>query len=407
MHYRYRPVTNALFVMALGCKQPATSDTGTDSDTGPNLEACAGAPADGRFCFGEASIPKLIDHPRVARGGMIGPGTAESFVILSFDFSSHITSVTAVDGALVFGPTIDLPDSPDGYSHPRIHLANIDGTPLPDVIWTSMTVPPGYLTNANGTFGAFQTIVLPADDIGGGGLLPIDIDGDGQSELLKDSGGSARLLRLIDGTWTAQGPNFEVLFEVPGCHTFWDGLAADFTGDGLDDVAFIGPPEGDEPPACMDPPPNGEIKILVTNPQTNLLEEKPRIVTEHRSESIASGDFDGDGALDLVASGLFAQTIVVMRGLGNGAFGEPQPVGEGIRAIRGDFDGDGQDELAATSSDYNIWFVDSVISQPTWTQAEGLFGLVLAAADLNADGIDDIAAVDINGPVLRIFLSQS
>ncbi len=69
--------------------------------------------------------------------------------------------------------------------------------------------------------------------------------------------------------------------------------------------------------------------------------------------SLASGDFDTDGHLDLVASGGDSGYVLVYPGLGDGTFGAPSafiagPSLDGVTT--GDFDGDGHLDIAAGSS---------------------------------------------------------
>ena len=69
-----------------------------------------------------------------------------------------------------------------------------------------------------------------------------------------------------------------------------------------------------------------------------------------RKRSVAWGDFDGDGDLDLVA-GHWAGEIVLYENDGHGALGSPNDIGNGAGDVRslipGDYNGDGNLDLAA------------------------------------------------------------
>jgi hypothetical protein len=79
----------------------------------------------------------------------------------------------------------------------------------------------------------------------------------------------------------------------------------------------------------------------------------PLVETGLHPVSLASGDFDGDGRLDLVVANFDSNTVSVMRGLGEGRLAAKvdYPTGAGPRSVvMGDVNGDGQLDVVAASS---------------------------------------------------------
>src|SRR5207245_4737604 len=73
------------------------------------------------------------------------------------------------------------------------------------------------------------------------------------------------------------------------------------------------------------------------------------------ARSVAVGDFNEDGILDLAVVG-FTGTVEVLLGYGNGAFQPAQSyggVGPGVSVAVGDFDHDGHLDLAVANSSWD------------------------------------------------------
>jgi hypothetical protein len=136
---------------------------------------------------------------------------------------------------------------------------------------------------------------------------------------------------------------------------------------------------------------------------------------------LAAGDFNGDGQLDLAVVFDIANSIEILLGQGDGTFVQtplipiPDFTGYGQSLAVGDFDGDGKLDLAVTKTDFsNTLFAlfvfpgigDGTFGTPTET---GLTATAtqLLAADFNGDGKADLAAINsYPSTVLDVFLSQ-
>jgi hypothetical protein len=71
----------------------------------------------------------------------------------------------------------------------------------------------------------------------------------------------------------------------------------------------------------------------------------------------ATGDFDGDGNLDLVAANKNDQTVSILLGDGAGSFGAATAYasgGSGVHVAVGDFNEDGDPDVVTANSDGNV-----------------------------------------------------
>lgn len=176
-----------------------------------------------------------------------------------------------------------------------------------------------------------------------------DFDGDGRTDLLlSDSGGSQNVTQI----WINQGSRFlEANAALPG-FSFEALASGDFDNDGLEDVWISGYSYG--PPYALD----SQIwRNIGAGGFTNIDAGLPGLW----AGSLAWGDFDNDGLLDLVLCG-YAKTepiTQVWRNTGNGFTninaGLPG-LGEGSVAW-GDYDNDGRLDLLLTGH-ANDWSGD-------------------------------------------------
>jgi hypothetical protein len=134
--------------------------------------------------------------------------------------------------------------------------------------------------------------------------------------------------------------------------------------------------------------------------------------------SIATADFDGDGAPDVAMADPGADRVSVMRNEGGGALGAPEDyalTGAGPREIAvADIDGDGANDLLtadATSASVSVLFNDGFgrflapirFETPGSVTNEASF----ATGDFNGDGWVDVALANWQDAELHILLNQS
>src|SRR5579863_4874192 len=152
-----------------------------------------------------------------------------------------------------------------------------------------------------------------------------------------------------------------------GNGTFTSASGSPFTvGSGLYSIAvgdFNG--DGNLDLAVMDAN-NGAVSVLLGNGKGSFaaVSGSPFAVG-NAPYSLVVGDFNGDGNLDLAVTYFYASTVSVLLGVGDGTFSAatnfPTDGGHGSVAI-GDFNGDGRMDLAVANSDSNDV---SILLQPT------------------------------------------
>ena len=130
-------------------------------------------------------------------------------------------------------------------------------------------------------------------------------------------------------------------------------------------------------------------------------------------QAVASGDFNGDGKMDLATADSSGNSVTILLGNGDGTFQAPTTysVGNGPTAlIAADFNGDGKLDLAVVNDNANTVSILLGNGDGTFQSAQdyavGSGPRSIVAADFNGDGQVDLAISNISSNTVSILLGN-
>ncbi len=298
------------------------------------------------------------------------------------------------DGTFTLGQSFVTAGTPSGVavgayngdSVPGLAIAN-QGTSSSATVPDIVSIVSGY---GDGTFAVAPPFTTTADPTNAvSSLATADFNNDGRPDLA--AGFSPATAGNPDGVG--------VLFSIPGfgfgqpittgvastsTGSTWEA-SGDFNGDGLPDVAL-----------SVDG--TGSIAVLPGAPDIDG-HGSGTFLTEIDAGSnldgpIVSGDFNGDGKLDLVAVESGTNDVAVLLGNGDGAFQTAliSSLGSAVTSMAlGDLNNDGKLDLAVTTT-AGVWVLlgngdgsfQAAVNLPSTAST------FVAAADLNNDGKVDL-----------------
>jgi Ca2+-binding RTX toxin-like protein len=243
------------------------------------------------------------------------------------------------------------------------------------------------LGNGKGSFGTAKTAAAGASPIAS---VTGDFNGDGKLDLATASLSSDTVSVLLgsgDGTF-GTASTLKVGSKPNSL------IAADFDGDGKLDLATANADSG-----------AGNLSLLLGKGDGTFSNRTLSNRSQDKEPfAVATGDFDGDGKLDLATVEGQSSTLTLLFGDGKGNFGETKTFDlKGVLPVAltvGDFDGDGKLDVAtvnqANTTDNVLVFLGngSGSFKTTTALTTNLVGSAIASKDLNGDGKLDIVTAN-------------
>ena len=263
----------------------------------------------------------------------------------------------------------------------------------------------GYLLRNDGS-GKFDDVTATARvaDIGGARkALCADLDHDGDLDLLLVGGAMTRLYRNnLDGTFTEVAGS--VGLQGAGASRGWDAAFADFDGDGRTDLFVTGVDGAD---------------ALYHNtgvPGFRDVTAASGIAAGRGPGAVAVGDYDNDGALDILVlrtDGQAGGEATLWHNAGNGTFTPDRRSGDAFQRLHRiggtvvefvDYDNDGWLDLlvggrrgaSLLHNNRTGRYEDRTALLPAPWQTAGAVAAI-TASDIDADGDQDVFVADSGG----------
>jgi hypothetical protein len=319
------------------------------------------------------------ETPRsVAVGDFNSDGKADLAVA---NFGSNTISVLLGAGTGFFSKAVDYPA---GHAPTSVAVSDFNGDGKPDLVVANngTNTISILLGNGDGTFQGPKSYTTGA--VTTGPMAVGDFNGDGKPDLVVASSRTISIL-FGNGDGSFQTPR------VTGGSA--PGLAVgDFNGDGKLDLV-------------VSYPVGSSVLVLLGNGDGSF---QPRVAYRAGKNCITviARDFNADGKLDLAVANTAGASVSILLGNGDGSFqnqvsyragtGAGYNLGSGNSMVSGDFNGDGTLDLVVLldgAQDFAILLGngDGSFEAPVVRTIGGEDG-TLAVGDFNGDGRPDLAA---------------
>jgi hypothetical protein len=159
---------------------------------------------------------------------------------------------------------------------------------------------------------------------------------------------------------------------------------------------------------------NNNLTILEGNGDGTFTPAASSPATGAWPYGVALGDFNRDGNLDLAVANAGSNNVTILLGNGNGTFTPAASPATGLEPYAlaaGDFNGDGFLDLAVTNLNGNNVTIllgngDGTFTPVATSPATGSAPIAIAVGDFNGDGRLDLAVANSNGNTVTILLGN-
>jgi hypothetical protein len=216
-----------------------------------------------------------------------------------------------------------------------------------------------------------------------------DVNGDGKPDII--TGGLGTVDVWLQGTFTGWG-DAEYLVPVGFGWIYTKLAVGDLNGDGKPDIVATA---------------GTQLNVLLNAGNGTFAAAQPYGVAAG-SDEVALGDVNGDGKLDIVTTGSNA-SISVLTGNGDGTFGAVQNcavAGTPNSVALGDFNADGKLDIVTTGTEIDV-LLNNGDGTFAAAYAVGPAGSSVVVADINGDGLPDLAQIDGSGTSVDVILNTS
>lgn len=160
--------------------------------------------------------------------------------------------------------------------------------------------------------------------------------------------------------------------------------------------------------------PSNVVFFPITTPTSTVQFRRSDVAVAEGSSTLATGDFNGDGKLDLAVSEYFGDEVAILLGNGDGTFQPPVEYPVGSRpttVLTGDFNGDGILDLAVRNQQGSST-VSILLGKgdgtfyPAVNYATGSGIARMASGDFNGDGNLDLATTNNSDGTVSVLLGN-